>query len=107
MTRKNINLSPIDSDTVVNYIDKLVIVVEKKIKEALPSRSGIIYDVWFDQTSTLCVSIYALFPFSLSKERTVRRLGFSPLSTEKHVSTENCKKNQFGAWREFYLQLEA
>ena len=64
MTRKNTNLSPIDSDTVVKYIDKLVIAVEEKIKEELFNQIGIIFDGWSDQTSTHYVSLTPYFRYS-------------------------------------------
>ena len=89
LTRKYSNLTPIDTDTLVKYMDKLVTSVEANIKENLPEKFGLIFDGWSDQTSTHYFGIYAVYSEDVTKPRKVRLLAFSPLLSEEDLSAES------------------
>ena len=69
LTRRYTNLTPIDSDTLVKYIDKMVASVKAIIKENLPEKFGLVFDGWLDQTSTHYFGIHAAYSEDVTKSR--------------------------------------
>ena len=83
-TRKYTKLKSISVESVMKYMDLLVIEVEKRIKKHLPQKLAVVFDGW-SEDSTHFIGIFAVF--NSDEGRNMRHLlAFTPLLDESDLS---------------------
>jgi hypothetical protein len=86
-TKKYTKLKPISVETLMKYMELLVLQVENRIKDDLPEEFAIIFDGW-SEDSTHFIGIFAVF--SSAKEITKQHLlAFTPLLDETDLSADS------------------
>lgn len=87
-TRKYSKLTSISVETVMKYMELLVVEVEDRIRKELPEKFAIVFDGW-SEDSTHFLGIFA--SFALDQQETIKRqlLAFAPLLDETDLSAES------------------
>lgn len=78
------NLEPICIETLMKYVDKIVLQVEKKITDILPDRFALVFDGW-SCSDTHYVALFATYPFDNVEGYESVLLAFSPMGDEKSL----------------------
>ena len=81
-TRKYAKLKSISVESVMKYMDLLVVEVEERIKKDLPQKFAVVFDGW-SEDSTHFIGIFAVFISDEAERRKTRHLlAFTPLLDE-------------------------
>lgn len=90
INRKYTKLKPISTETLMKYMDLLVIEVEQHIRRELPERFAIVFDGW-SEDSTHFIAIFAVYIKEIEGKATKAQhlLAFTPLLDETDLSADS------------------
>ena len=88
LVRKYTKLDSICEETLLKYMDKLVVAVEKEVTETLPKNFGIICDGWSD-CFTHYFAVFDCFQDLETKNAKTHLLALSPVLEEEKLTAES------------------
>ena len=86
--RQCMKQGPISRKTLMKYLNKLTVVVEKKITEMLPEKFAIVFDGWSSRDNTHYMAIFVTFPAENELGYSKILLTMSPMGDEDSLSSQ-------------------